>query len=153
VGVSTTGGTCAEGERAPLLSTQTEKQEETSAGMRGPLRSGRNRDLSIFLHLDASTTSFSGEQSSTRFPSSANNQAVLAPWDICSEKKGTVRSERPRSKGECLSSGKEQASWGKEVVVPYASAPGLPLSILLFITYSIDSLGGTDGLRILSHQC
>src|SRR2546430_7154441 len=50
--------------------------------------------------------------------------AVLAPWDIRSEK-NPLRSERPRRKGEGMASGNEPGSWGKDAVVQWASAPGL----------------------------
>src|SRR6266567_510581 len=46
-----------------------------------------------------------------------SHHPVLAPWSIRSEK-SPLRSERPRRKGEGMSS-------GKDAVVQWASAPGL----------------------------
>jgi hypothetical protein len=56
-------------------------------------------------------------------------RAVLAPWDVRSEK-SALRSERPRRKGEGMSSGNEHGSWGKDVVVQWASTPGLVCEVL-----------------------
>src|SRR2546421_10571501 len=55
--------------------------------------------------------------------------AVLAPWDIRSEK-NPLRSERPRRKGEGMASGNEPGSWGKDAVLRCASVPGLVCEVL-----------------------
>jgi hypothetical protein len=55
---------------------------------------------------------------------SGHRGPVLAPWSIRSVK-GSLRSERPRRKGECMSSGNEPFSWGR---MPWCSGQVLPVS-------------------------
>src|SRR5947209_19047059 len=45
-------------------------------------------------------------------------------------RKGPLRSERPRRKGEGMSSGNEHGSWGKDAVLACASAPVLVCEVL-----------------------
>src|SRR2546423_1065963 len=58
-----------------------------------------------------------------------SHHPVLAPWSIRSEK-SPLKSERPRRKGECMSSGNEPGSWGKDAVLQWVSAPGLVCEVL-----------------------
>ena len=55
--------------------------------------------------------------------------AVLATWSIRSEQ-SPLRSQRPRRKGEGMSSGNEPGSWGKDAVLQCASAAGLVGEVL-----------------------
>jgi len=73
------------------------------------------------------------------FPSS---RPVLATWSIRSEK-SPLRSERPRRKGEGMSSGNEPGSWGKDAVLQCASAAGV------MATWNIRSK--KDGLGFPDH--
>src|SRR2546429_376809 len=48
----------------------------------------------------------------------------------CVQRQGTLRSDRPRRKGEGMTSGKEYFSWGGDAVLPCESAPGLMCEVL-----------------------